>query len=209
MKRLAPEQPVPQAGSFEKGLYGVSEMLFEAFLGLIDAGILKREVDGVTLHLRAGKGGNGCVSVKREKFKPLAGPDGGNGGHGGDIILVADPQVTTLLSYHHSPHRSGGNGGFGNSRFATASVQAPEFAKPGQAGEEKNLRLSLKLMADVGLLGFPNAGKSTFVARVSAARPNRPIRVWMAPPPWLRQTSRRGWRSSTPPNTRAATASVS
>ena len=70
-------------------------------------------VDGVTLHLRAGKGGNGCVSVKREKFKPLAGPDGGNGGHGGDVVLVADPQVTTLLSYHHSPHRSAGNGGFG------------------------------------------------------------------------------------------------
>ena len=70
-------------------------------------------VDRVTLHLRAGKGGNGCVSVKREKFKPLAGPDGGNGGHGGDVILVADPQVTTLLSYHHSPHRHAGNGGFG------------------------------------------------------------------------------------------------
>ena len=70
-------------------------------------------VDRVTLHLRAGKGGNGCVSVRREKFKPLAGPDGGNGGHGGDIVLVADPQVTTLLSYHHSPHRAAGNGGFG------------------------------------------------------------------------------------------------
>ncbi len=70
-------------------------------------------VDRVTLHLRAGKGGNGCVSVRREKFKPLAGPDGGNGGSGGDVVLVADPQVTTLLSYHHSPHRSAGNGGFG------------------------------------------------------------------------------------------------
>ena len=70
-------------------------------------------VDRVTLHLRAGKGGNGCVSVRREKFKPLAGPDGGNGGNGGDVVLVADPQVTTLLSYHHSPHRSAGNGGFG------------------------------------------------------------------------------------------------
>ncbi|MEO6116225.1 MAG: GTPase ObgE, partial [Pseudolysinimonas sp.] len=70
-------------------------------------------VDQVTLHLRAGHGGNGCVSVKREKFKPLAGPDGGNGGHGGDIILVADPQVTTLLGYHRSPHRSSGNGGPG------------------------------------------------------------------------------------------------
>lgn len=70
-------------------------------------------VDEVTLHLRAGKGGNGCVSVHREKFKPLGGPDGANGGDGGDIILVADPQTTTLLSYHHSPHRAAGNGGFG------------------------------------------------------------------------------------------------
>ena len=70
-------------------------------------------VDQVTLHLRAGKGGDGCVSVRREKFKPLAGPDGGNGGHGGEIVLVSDPQVTTLLSYHHSPHRKAGNGGFG------------------------------------------------------------------------------------------------
>src|SRR5690606_15850047 len=70
-------------------------------------------VDTVTLHLRAGKGGNGCVSVRREKFKPLGGPDGGNGGDGGDIVLVADPQTGTLLSYHHSPHRSAGNGGFG------------------------------------------------------------------------------------------------
>src|SRR6186997_2975502 len=70
-------------------------------------------VDQVTLHLRAGNGGNGCVSVKREKFKPLAGPDGGNGGNGGDIVLVADPQVTTLLSFHRSPHRSSANGGPG------------------------------------------------------------------------------------------------
>jgi signal transduction histidine kinase len=70
-------------------------------------------VDRVTLHLRAGGGGNGCVSVKREKFKPLAGPDGGNGGHGGDIVLVSDPQITTLLGYHRSPHRSSDTGGFG------------------------------------------------------------------------------------------------
>src|SRR3954471_20800444 len=70
-------------------------------------------VDRVTLHLRAGNGGNGCVSVRREKFKPLAGPDGGNGGHGGDIVLVADPQVTTLLGYHRAPHRSSDNGGPG------------------------------------------------------------------------------------------------
>src|SRR5487761_2361892 len=67
-------------------------------------------VDQVTLHLLAGHGGNGCVSIRREKFKPLAGPDGGNGGDGGDIVLVADPQVTTLLGYHRSPHRSSGAG---------------------------------------------------------------------------------------------------
>ncbi|MTA26224.1 MAG: GTPase ObgE, partial [Actinobacteria bacterium] len=70
-------------------------------------------IDEVTVHLRAGHGGNGCVSVRREKFKPLAGPDGGNGGNGGDIILVTDPQVTTLLDYHYRPHRSSENGGFG------------------------------------------------------------------------------------------------
>ena len=87
-------------------------------------------VDGVTLHLRAGKGGNGCVSVKREKFKPLAGPDGGNGGHGGDVVLVADPQVTTLLSYHHSPHRSAGNGGFGmGDHRSGARGRAPRAAR--------------------------------------------------------------------------------
>src|SRR3954447_6048582 len=68
-------------------------------------------VDQVTLHLRAGHGGHGCVSVRREKFKPLAGPDGGNGGHGGDIVLVADPQSTTLLAYHRAPHRASGHGG--------------------------------------------------------------------------------------------------
>lgn len=70
-------------------------------------------IDTVTLHLRAGKGGNGCVSVRREKFKPLGGPDGAKGGDGGDIILVADPQTSTLLAYHHLPHRTAGNGGFG------------------------------------------------------------------------------------------------
>ena len=70
-------------------------------------------VDQVTLHLRAGHGGNGCVSVKREKFKPLAGPDGGNGGNGGDIVLVSDSQVTTLLGFHRAPHRTSDNGGPG------------------------------------------------------------------------------------------------
>ncbi len=180
-------------------------------------------VDRVTLHLRAGKGGNGCVSVKREKFKPLAGPDGGNGGHGGDVVLVADPQVTTLLSYHHSPHRSSGNGGFGmgdhrsgaageslelpvpvgtvvkdaagetlvdmiepgmrfvaapgglgglgNAALANPKRKAPGFALLGTPGWEGDVFLELKTVADVALVGFPSAGKSSLIAAVSAARP--------------------------------------
>jgi GTP-binding protein len=180
-------------------------------------------VDGVTLHLRAGRGGNGCVSVKREKFKPLAGPDGGNGGHGGDIVLVGDPQVTTLLSYHHSPHRHAGNGGFGmgdhrsgaagenlelpvpvgtvvkdaegatlvdliepgmryvvapggigglgNATLATPKRKAPGFALLGTPGWEGDVQLELKTVADVALVGFPSAGKSSLIAAISAARP--------------------------------------
>ncbi|MFE1645187.1 GTPase ObgE [Microbacterium sp. P01] len=180
-------------------------------------------VDHVTLHLRAGKGGNGCVSVKREKFKPLAGPDGGNGGHGGDVILVADPQVTTLLSYHHSPHRSASNGGFGmgdhrsgaegenlelpipvgtvvkdasgevlvdlvepgmrfivapggigglgNAALSNPKRKAPGFALLGTPGWEGDVVLELKTVADVALVGFPSAGKSSLVAAISAARP--------------------------------------
>ncbi|WP_029145425.1 GTPase ObgE [Microbacterium luticocti] len=180
-------------------------------------------VDRVTLHLRAGKGGNGCVSVRREKFKPLAGPDGGNGGNGGDIVLVADPQTTTLLSYHHSPHRSAGNGGFGmgdnrsgalgeslelpvpvgtvvrsadgevladmidpgmrfvvapggrgglgNAALATPKRKAPGFALLGTPGWEGDVVLELKTVADVALVGFPSAGKSSLIAAISAARP--------------------------------------
>ncbi|MGZ8804200.1 MAG: GTPase ObgE [Microbacterium sp.] len=180
-------------------------------------------VDRVTLHLSAGKGGNGCVSVKREKFKPLAGPDGGNGGHGGDIVLVADPQVTTLLSYHHSPHRSAGNGGFGmgdhrsgaagealellvpvgtvvkdvsgetlvdmlepgmrfvvapggigglgNATLANPKRKAPGFALLGTPGWEGDVLLELKTVADVALVGYPSAGKSSLIAAISAARP--------------------------------------
>lgn len=180
-------------------------------------------VDRVTLHLRAGKGGNGCVSVRREKFKPLAGPDGGNGGNGGDVVLVADPQVTTLLSYHHSPHRSAGNGGFGmgdnrsgaagedvelpvpvgtvvkdadgevladlvvpgtrfvvapggqgglgNAALASPKRKAPGFALLGTPGWEGDVLLELKTVADVALVGFPSAGKSSLIAAISAARP--------------------------------------
>ena len=180
-------------------------------------------VDEVTLHLRAGKGGNGCVSVHREKFKPLGGPDGGNGGDGGDIVLVADPQTTTLLSYHHSPHRSAGNGGFGmgdhrsgaqgedlelpvpvgtvvkspdgevlvdliepgmrfiaapggrgglgNAALASPKRKAPGFALLGTPGWEGDVVLELKTVADVALVGFPSAGKSSLIAAISAARP--------------------------------------
>jgi GTPase len=180
-------------------------------------------VDQVTLHLRAGHGGNGCVSVKREKFKPLAGPDGGNGGNAGDIVLVSDSQVTTLLGYHRSPHRSsesggfgmgdnrsgangedlelpvpvgtvvrdadgteladldepgmrlvvapGGRGGLGNAALATTRRKAPGFALLGTPGWEGDVLLELKTVADVALVGFPSAGKSSLVAALSAAKP--------------------------------------
>ncbi|MFJ2505261.1 GTPase ObgE [Microbacterium sp. AGC62] len=180
-------------------------------------------VDTVTLHLRAGKGGGGCVSVHREKFKPLGGPDGGNGGDGGDIVLVADPQTGTLLSYHHSPHRSSGNGGpgmgdhrsgflgetlelpvpvgtvvkntagevlidmiipgerfvvakggmggLGNAALATPKRKAPGFALLGTPGYEGDVVLELKTVADIALVGYPSAGKSSLIGAISAARP--------------------------------------
>ncbi len=180
-------------------------------------------VDQVTLHLRAGNGGNGCVSVRREKFKPLAGPDGGNGGNGGDIVLVSDPQVTTLLNYHRSPHRSsqnggpgmgdhragttgeelelpvpvgtvvkdadgnelidftepgiryvvaqGGQGGLGNAALSTTKRKAPGFALLGTLGQEGSVTLELKVVADVALVGYPSAGKSSLIAAMSAAKP--------------------------------------
>lgn len=180
-------------------------------------------VDDVTIHLRAGHGGHGCVSVHREKFKPLGGPDGGNGGQGGDIVLVADPQVTTLLDYHHRPHRTsnngspgmgdsrhgktaedvilpvpigtvvrndagdvlvdldragmsicvapGGKGGLGNEALASTARKAPGFALLGTRGFEGEVHLELKTVADVALVGFPSAGKSSLIAAVSAATP--------------------------------------
>ena len=180
-------------------------------------------VDRVTLHLRAGNGGHGCVSVRREKFKPLAGPDGGNGGDGGDIVLIATAQETTLLPFHRRPHRSsdnggpgmgdnrsgfaggdleltvpigtvvrdadgnelvdltepgmrivvapGGQGGLGNSSLATTKRKAPGFALLGTDGWEGDVLLELKTVADVALVGYPSAGKSSLIAAISAAKP--------------------------------------
>ena len=180
-------------------------------------------IDRVTIHAAGGDGGNGVASIKREKFKPLAGPDGGDGGNGGSVILEVDPQVTTLLSYHRSPHQraqsgtggmgdfrqgkngediilpvpdgtvvkskkgelladltgagsryvvaEGGKGGLGNAALASKARKAPGFALLGEPGEERDVVLELKSVADVALVGFPSAGKSSLIAAMSAARP--------------------------------------
>ena len=180
-------------------------------------------VDRVELHVAAGNGGHGCASVHREKFKPLGGPDGGNGGRGGDVILVVDQSVTTLLDYHHSPHRratngqpgagdnrsgkdgqdlvlvvpdgtvvqdkagnvladlvghgtsyvaaQGGRGGLGNAALASARRKAPGFALLGVPGDLQDIVLELKTVADVALVGYPSAGKSSLISVLSAAKP--------------------------------------
>ena len=112
-------------------------------------------VDQVTLHLRAGNGGDGCVSVKREKFKPLAGPDGADGGDGGSITLVADPNVTTLLDYHFNPHRSGGDGGDGAGDFRNGAL---DFGWDKLSAETKLKKRAIELnngrAAQMGILGL-------------------------------------------------------
>jgi GTP-binding protein len=180
-------------------------------------------VDRVVLHVAAGNGGHGVASIHREKFKPLGGPDGGNGGRGGDVTLVVDSNVHTLLDFHHHPHQragngkggagshrngadgtdlelrvpdgtvvvdrdgevladligigtkfvaaEGGRGGLGNAALSSTRRKAPGFALLGEPGEERDVVLELKSVADVGLVGFPSAGKSSLIAAMSAARP--------------------------------------
>jgi GTP-binding protein len=181
-------------------------------------------IDEVVVSVKAGDGGNGCLAFRREKFVPRGGPSGGDGGHGGDIVLAASEHHNTLLHFRFNPEHTagrgrhgegsnrtgrdggsvelpvpvgtiiynaetgeqlfdftavgqhytaarGGRGGKGNARFATATHQAPTEHEDGKPGEFLKLRLELKLLADVGLVGFPNAGKSTLISRLSAAKP--------------------------------------
>ena len=181
-------------------------------------------IDEVRIRVKAGNGGNGCVAFRREKFVPRGGPSGGDGGHGGDVILESSQRHNTLVHFRYYPeHKAqrgghglgsnctgragadivlkvpvgtvvyneatgevlhdfqapdervviarGGRGGRGNQHFATPTHQAPRESEPGREGEEFHLRMELKLLADVGLVGYPNVGKSTLIARISAARP--------------------------------------
>jgi len=181
-------------------------------------------IDEVIITVKAGDGGNGCLAFRREKFVPRGGPSGGDGGHGGDVVLVASQHHNTLLHLRYNPeHKAergrhgegsdrtgregksvevatpvgtmvydaatnellhdfttpgdrflvakGGRGGRGNARFTTSTHQAPTEHEDGKPGEERRLQLRLKLLADVGLVGFPNAGKSTLISRISAAKP--------------------------------------
>ncbi len=185
-------------------------------------------VDEAEIHVKAGDGGRGCMSFRREKFVPRGGPDGGDGGSGGSVYLVADPHRNTLVHFQFNPEfaaqrgghgqgsnrhgrngkpleipvpvgtevlsrdpdtgetiqvadltevgqrilvAKGGRGGLGNAHFATSTNRAPRKTQPGEPGDDRRFQLKLKLLADVGLVGFPNAGKSTLISRISAARP--------------------------------------
>jgi GTP-binding protein len=181
-------------------------------------------LDEAKVYIASGAGGNGCVSFRREKFIEFGGPNGGNGGRGGDVVVEAVQGLNTLIDYRYQQHfkakrggngmgkdrhgangadivlkvpvgtqiyeedgetllgdlielgdqvtiARGGNGGFGNAHFKSSTNRAPRHANPGQPGEERTIRLRLKLIADAGVIGLPNAGKSTFLATVTAAKP--------------------------------------
>ncbi len=180
-------------------------------------------IDHATIHIKAGDGGPGCVSFRREKYIPRGGPNGGDGGKGGDVIAVADPNVQTLMDFRHQHHwaaknaepgrgkeqhgadsedlviqvppgtlvfddatnevlfdlkpnervvlAKGGKGGFGNDHFKSSTNQSPRQSTPGEPGESRTIRLELKLIADVGLVGMPNAGKSTLLSVLTSATP--------------------------------------
>ncbi len=181
-------------------------------------------VDLAHIEIKAGNGGRGCVSFRREKYIPKGGPDGGNGGRGGDVVLIATSNMSTLLDFKYQPNYKaevgghgqgrdrtgldgqtleillpvgtlviddntneviadltsdgqefiiahGGRGGKGNTHFKSSTFQSPRFSQPGESGEERSVKLELKLLADVGLVGLPNAGKSTLISVISAARP--------------------------------------
>jgi GTP-binding protein len=193
-------------------------------LGRCHIACIMKFLDEAKVYIRSGDGGNGCVSFRREKFIEFGGPNGGDGGKGGDVIAEAVEGLNTLIDYRYQQHfkaknggggmgkdrhgaggndmvmkvpvgtqiyeedgetlladlarlgdramlAKGGNGGFGNARFKSSTNRAPRNANPGQPGEERTIRLRLKLIADAGVVGLPNAGKSTFLAAVSAARP--------------------------------------
>ena len=191
---------------------------------MMDAQVQMKFIDEVKIRVIAGDGGRGCISFRREKFVPRGGPNGGNGGKGGDVIALADPQHTTLLDLRYQKQykagrgehglgkdqhgktgedriikvpvgtiirdartgellgdlnetqqqvvvAAGGRGGKGNAHFVSSTHRSPRFAQPGEAGEDKELEIELRLLADVGIIGLPNAGKSTLIAAISAVRP--------------------------------------